>query len=347
MPKKTLTFAQIRVMKRSLVALCLAFNLLPAAARCQSPGLEWLQHWFKAWELVNRQLLSLPLGNPPEMVFYDDTWIYSTAAATPPAATSITGPVMYGQALPWWKARHGDTIPLPDGQRVPIGLMSFAATTPEGKSFFVMAAPAFWKAARIESSAFPLDKMLTGVFLHEFTHTRQQTGFGRQVDTIERAHTFQEVPLTDDIVQGYFKTDSNYVRRFREEVDAFYAAAAAADEMQAKAAIRKGLALLKARQASYFTGNKEVLKTLDGIFLSMEGLGQYVAVYWLMQAQGGNVNKEAAISGFRRKRNQWSQEEGLAMFLALTRLPENNWVKDQFSARPRTIIALLEEAVNR
>jgi hypothetical protein len=68
--------------------------------------------------------------------------------------------------------------------------MSFAASTPQGRSFFVMAAPAFWRTAGVESKAFSLDKMLTGVFLHEFTHTRQQKGFGRQVDAIERVHAF-------------------------------------------------------------------------------------------------------------------------------------------------------------
>lgn len=338
---------QIPIMKKNAIALYIILSLFPLLARSQGTGQEWLQDWFKAWELVNRELLSLPTNRPPEMFFYDDTWTYTTFAAAVPGASPMTGPGLYRQPLKWWKARHGDTLTLADGQRVPIGLMSFAASTPEGQSFFVMAAPAFWKAAGIESSAFTLDKMLTGVFLHEFTHTRQQKSFGHLVDSIERVHTFKEVPLSDDIVQGYFKADSDYVRSFREEIDAFYSAAAATEKEQAKAAVRKGLTLLKARQTKYFTGDKEILKTLDGIFLSMEGLGQYIAVYWLIHPHGGNVNREAAVSGFRRKRNQWSQEEGLAMFLALTRLAEQSWVKDQFSERPRTIVDSLEEIVNK
>ena len=312
----------------------------------QTAGQNWLQDWFRAWELVDHQLLLLPADKPPEMVFYDDTYVYTTSSVA--GASAMAGPGMYGQPLKWKKARHADTLTLPDGQRVPVGLMSFAASTPDGRSFFVMAAPAFWKAAGIESSAFTLDRMLTGVFLHEFTHTRQQKSFGRLVDSIERVHTFKEVPLSDDIVQGYFKADSEYVRSFREEIDAFYTAAAAADKKQAKDAVQKGLALLKARQAKYFTGNKAILKTLDDIFLSMEGLGQYVAVYWLMHPQGGNVNRDTAIPGFRRKRNQWSQEEGLAMFLALTRLTEKDWVRSQFNKKPLTIVELLEqESSNR
>lgn len=321
------------------ITLCFVFILTSLYAQSQSKE-QWLDNWFHAWELVDRELLLLPADRPPEMVFYDDTWVYTTAAI---AGSVMNGPRMYGKPLQWKKTRHGDTLTLPDGQRVPVGLMSFAAPAPDGRSFFVMAAPAFWKAAGIESSAFTLDKMLTGVFLHEFTHTRQQKSFGHLVDSIERVHTFQEVPLSDDIVQGYFKADSDYVRNFREEIDAFYTAAAATNEKEVKNAVRKGLALLKARQAKYFTGNREILKTLDDIFLSMEGLGQYVAVYWLMHPRGGRVNRDTAISGFRRKRNQWSQEEGLAMFLALTRLKEKDWVKYQFNKKPRTIVELLEQ----
>lgn len=329
------------------IFLCFVLTLFSLCARSQVTGQQWLQDWLYAWELTNRQLLSLPPDTPPEMVFYDDTWIYTTATAK--GSSPMSGPGIYGKPLQWRKAKHRDSLALPDGQRVPVGLMSFAASTREGRSFFVMAAPAFWKTAGVESSAFTLDKMLTGVFLHEFTHTRQQKGFGSQVDSIERIHTFQEVPLSDDIVQGYFKKDSDYVRSFLEEIDAFYTAAEAKDTKQAKEAVRKGLSLLKARQAKYFTGNKAILKTLDDIFLSMEGLGQYVAVYWLMHPQGGNVNRATAINGFRRKRNQWSQEEGLAMFLALSRLqPEKNWIKDQFNKKPLTIVDLLEqESVDR
>lgn len=332
-------------MKKPLILLCFVLSLHPLCAHSQNTGQKWLQDWFKAWELVNSKLLLLPSGQPPEMVFYDDSWIYTTSATTAPDALPMRGPGMYGQALQWRKVRHGDSLTLPDRQRVPIALMSFAASTSEGSSFFVMGAPSFWKKAGVESSAFTLDKMLTGVFLHEFTHTRQQKGFGRQVDSIERVHPFKEVPLSDDIVQGYFKADSDYVRSFRDEIDAFYTAAAATGKRQAKEAARKGLNLLHARQTKYFTGDKAILKTLDGIFLSMEGLGQYVAVYWLIHPQGGNVKSDAAVSGFRRKRNQWSQEEGLAMFLALSRLTEQDWVKAQFSEQPRTIVELLEQAV--
>ncbi|RPE12758.1 hypothetical protein EGT74_04225 [Chitinophaga lutea] len=329
-------------MKKNVLLIVL---FLPLCAQAQSTGLSWLGRWFNAWELVSKELLALPVGQPPEMVFYDTARVYTTSGITAPTGTPVKGPALYGRQLSWKVAPHGDSLTLPDAQRVPVGLMSFAAADKRGNSFFVMAAPSFWKNAGIESRELSLDKMLTGVFLHEFTHTRQYNSFGVQVDAIEREHPFTEVQLNDDIVQGYFKSDSEYVRAFRAETDAFYAAAGARSVREAKVLAKKALGMLKARQARYFTGNKTVLKKLDDIFLSMEGLGQYVAVYWLVHPRGGNLPPDVAVNGFRRKRNQWSQEEGLAMFLALVRLAKPDWEREQFSAQPVTIVELLEKAL--
>ncbi len=324
---------------------CLIVLFLPLGVRAQSAGLPWLGRWFSAWELVSKELLGLPAAQPPEMVFYDSVQVYTTAGITAPAGTPVKGPALYGQQLPWKVAAHGDSLILPNAQRVPVALMSFAGATGEGNGFFVMAAPSFWKKAGIESRELSLDKMLTGVFLHEFAHTRQYSGFGVQVDAIERARTFTDVPLNDDIVQGYFKSDSGYVRAFRNEIETFYEAAGARSVREAKTLTRKALAMLKARQEKYFTGDKAFLRELDDIFLSMEGLGQYVAVYWLVHPKGGNLPPDVAVNGFRRKRNQWSQEEGLAMFLALVRLSKPDWAREQFGSQPVTIVALLEKAL--
>ena len=329
-------------MKKNIL---LILFFLPLCTQAQSSGLPWLGRWFNAWELVSKELLAIPVGPLPEMVFYDTARVYTTSAVTAPTGTPVRGPALYGRQLPWKVAPHGDTLTLPEGRPVPVGLMSFAGADKAGGSFFVMAAPSFWKNAGIESRELSLDKMLTGVFLHEFTHTRQYDGFGILVDAIERDHPFTDIPLNDDIVQGYFKSDSEYVRAFRAETDAFYAAAGARSVREAKILAKKALGMLKVRQNKYFTGSKAVLKKLDDIFLSMEGLGQYVAVYWLVHPRGGNLPPDVAVNGFRRKRNQWSQEEGLAMFLALVRLAKPDWAREQFGAQPVTIVELLEKAL--
>ena len=278
------------------------------------------------------------------MVFYDSVHVYTNSSITSPDGELFDGPSLYGHSIRWRKAPHHDSLLLPDGSRVPVGLMSFAAPTKQGGTFFVMAAPSFWRNAGIDSKELSLDKLLTGVFLHEFTHCRQFDGFGAKVNAIEQSNNFSEVPLSDDIVQGYFKKDSLYEKAFRKETELFYRSATVTSKTEGKKYLEEALAMLKTRQQQSFTGNKKILMPLDDIFLSMEGLGQYVGLYWLMQPGGGNIPTATAISGFRRKKNQWSQEEGLALFLALAKHGAPGWQNKQFGTNPTDVVQLLEKA---
>ena len=314
----------------------------------QQTELQWLQNWFDAWKLVSTDILRLPPDSAPEMVFFDSVFVFTTSNTTSPDGSTIDGPAFFGQKLSWRKMHHNGELTLPDGQKVPVGLMSFASPTKEGKSFFVMAAPSFWKSTGVKSDELGLDKLITGVFLHEFAHIRQFKGFGRQIDSLWNKHAFGDTAsLSDDIVQDIFKADSQYIRQFRAETDMFYNAADAKSKQTSRQLIATALDRLTARQQKYFTGEKAVLKDLDNIFLSMEGLGQFVGVLWLMHPKGGNVSRDIAIKGFRRKRNQWSQDEGLAMFLALTKVGKPDWARDMFSEQPTHIIDLLNNAVGK
>ncbi len=319
-----------------------------AAENIQQSELQWLQQWFNAWELLSNEILQLPTDSAPEMLFFDSTYVFTTSNISAPNGTKIDGPSFFGQKLSWKKMRHNGELTLPDGQEVPIGLMSFASPTPDGKRFFVMAAPSFWQAAGVKSDELGLDKLITGVFLHEFAHIRQFQGFGKQIDSLWTKHAFGDTSaLSDDIVQHIFKSDSEYVRVFREETDMFYNAANAPSTLAAKQMAATALDRLASRQQKYFTGEKAVLKDLDNIFLSMEGLGQFVAVLWLTHPKGGKVPTDVAINGFRRKRNQWSQDEGLSLFLVLTKIVKPDWAKDMFSEQPANIIDLLTKAVGK
>lgn len=324
-------------MKKVLLPFIL---LLTNLCYAQTP---WLNNWLSAWELVSNNILKLPKDTIPDMLFFDENFVYTTSSVSAPAGQPFNGPSLFGKKLPWRKASHKGKIILPTGEEVPVGLMSFAAPGKE-KVFFVMGAPAFWQKAGVQSQELGLDKLLTGVFLHEFAHTRQMHGFGKQVDSLERNHKFTDMELTDDIVQNYFKKDSVFERRFRAETGKFYESAAAKDATAAMNTLKLALSLLKARQQYYFTGDKQVLVTLDDIFLSMEGVGQYVAVAWLIHPKGGKLPLATALQGFRRNGRQWSQEEGLATYLALLNVTKINWAEDVFGPNPKTIISLIEDA---
>lgn len=320
--------------------MILLANIAHAQPSSQTP---WLSKWLSAWELVSNNILQLPQDTIPDMLFFDKNFVYTTSTVSAPKGRPFNGPMLFGKKLPWRKAPHQGKITLPNGQEVPVGLMSFAAPGKD-KVFFVMGAPDFWQNAGVQSKELGLDKMLVGVFLHEFAHTRQMKGFGQQVASFERNHKFEGMELTDDIVQDYFKKDSVFEKGFRQEAALFYEAAATKNKAEAKKILVQALAALKSRQQQYFIGDKAVLTTLDDIFLSMEGVGQYVAVAWLTHPKGGNVPHATALKGFRRNGKNWSQEEGLATYLALLNVTKINWAEDVFGPNPKTVISLVEDA---
>lgn len=327
-------------------ALLLSASLLFTSISNAQPAKEtsWLNNWLSAWELVSNNILQLPADTIPDMLFFDENFIYTTSTISAPNGQPFNGPTVFGKKLPWRKAPHTGTITLPNGAEVPVGLMSFAAPG-KRKVFFVMGAPAFWEKAGVQSKELGLDKMLTGVFLHEFAHTRQINGFGKQVDSFEHNYTFKDVELNDDIIQNYFKKDSVYEKLFRQEAAKFYEAALAKDKVTAAIALNEALNMLKSRQRTYFVDDKKILTPLDDIFLSMEGVGQYVAVAWLVHPKGGNLPLDVAMLGFRRNGRQWSQEEGLATFLALLNTTKINWAEDMFGPNPKTIVSLIENHI--
>lgn len=333
---------------RIFITLILAISISwPITASAQQKAPDWLFNWINAWELINKDLLKQPPVDAPAMLFYDNDYIYTNSAVSAPHGVTIDGPAIYGKSIQWRKATHTDSLTLPDGQSVRVQLMSFAGPIGNGNAFFVMAAPSFWENAGVKSTLFNLDLMLTGVFLHEFTHCRQYEGFGRIIDSIEQKHPFNTVPLNDDIVQGYFKADSAYVKYFRTETELFYTSILPPKKNMGRKFVEMGLGMIEGRQQKYFTGDIAILQQLDKVFLSMEGLGQYVAVSWLCHKQGGNLKPAIAIEGFRRKRNQWSQEEGLAIFLALGRFAKPGWINKQFGTNPTDVVQLLREAVGK
>ena len=343
---KKLKYSLIPVL--ALFFIAIVTGATPATLKNKNENLDWLQNWFSAWELISKELFFLPADPAPLMLFFDKEYVYTTSAISAPVADIINGPSLLGEKLIWRKAVHNGQLTLPDGQKIPVGLMTFAAPLKDAnrKSFFVMAAPPYWKEAGVESPELGIENLLTGVFLHEFAHTHQMQGIGARVDEIDSTHKFN-MALSDDIVQDHYKKDSVYVRLFRAETNKFYEAVFAHSEKGARILASKALSLLKKRQATYFKGEKVILVELDNIFLSMEGLGQYTAVAWLTHPEGADMPFEKAVNGFRRKGSQWSQEEGLALFLILNRLTKTDWPNDIFGKRPKHVIELLEKGFRK
>jgi hypothetical protein len=314
-------------------------NLIP-----KDTALSEVEKWFSAWELVCRDIYKIADIKPVEFVFFDQANVYSTSQVSVANGERMAGPSLFNNELVWYKKAHNGEITLPDKKVVPVSLMSFAGAVPadSNKAFFVMPLLDFWKSAGVESKELGLEKLITGVFLHEFSHTQQMQNFGRKITKYEQENTFQ-VEFNDDIIQSCYESDSIYTLKFREEVRIFYEAALTTDKTKQDSLIKQGLKKMEYRQQRYFVSKLAVLKKIDGLFLTMEGLGQFTMYLWLIHPKGGNILSEVAIKGIRRGGKKWSQEEGFALFLVLNKLSKSmNWVAAMFGSGTPDIVQILK-----
>lgn len=282
---------------------------------------------------------------PVDLVFFDDEYVYSTSAITIPKGEKLRSTSFLGQPFHWKRALHKDSLRLPDGKMVPVQLMSFASGNGNAWPFFVMPLPSFWAKAGVNSKELGLDKLLTGVFVHEFSHSQQMQNFGKRMTELEKAGHY-DMEFSDDIIQHLYAKDSAYVQAYTQEVNSFYEAAATKNRDSFRILVRQGLSLMRQRHDRYFTGAAAQLKTVDAFFLTMEGLGQYSIYAWLINRQGGRVTPSVALPGVRRNKKWWSQDEGLALFLVLERvLPPAKWGPSMFGDKTESVVDLIEKAI--
>lgn len=343
-----------RIIPYSIVAVLLIAQKLDAQTanlkteHKADSALQAVEKWFNAWELVSRDIYGVDTLRHVEFVFFNEKNIYSTSTISVSKGEPVEGPSFFGKRLTWKKETHNGKIILPDNQTVPVGLMSFTAPlSGEGKNaFFVMPLPEFWKAAGVSSKELGLDNMVTGVFLHEFAHSQQVQNFGVSMTAYEQEKIFEKMNFSDDIIQDFFEKDSVYNAAFRKEVELFYAAAAVKGKKRVSA-VRQAMKMLESRQKKYFTGEKELLKQVDDFFLTMEGAGQYTMYAWLIHSAGGNLPAKDAVTGIRRGKKWWSQEEGLALFRVLELFSKpTDWAQLMFGTKRVSVVELINSALH-
>ncbi len=301
-----------------------------------------VQNWFSAWELVSKEVYGIHQLHEVDFVFFDNQFLYSTSNISIPGGATIAGLPLLNRSFEWYQQKHGDSIRLPDSSVIPVGLLSFAGEA-KGKAFFVMPLPSFWEEAGVKSAELGLSNLVTGVFLHEFSHAQQMQNFGKQMSKDEQAYDFG-VPFDDDLIQHIYGKDSAYVALFRQELNAFYKSVD--NDILDTTALKHGLVLMEQRWQQYLHRKQAHLPVLDQFFLTMEGVGQYSMYSWLVHPKGANLDRLTAMNGVRRGKKWWSQEEGLAMFLALERLETAKvWGQKMFGDEIFSVIQLLRKAI--
>jgi hypothetical protein len=103
---------------------------------------------------------------------------------------------------------------------------------------------------------------------------------------------------------------------------------------------------MKQRQDRWFNGPDEKWRGIDDVFLTMEGLGQWVAYWWFTSPQGMKLDPAVARKEVRRGGKYWTQDEGLALFLVIDRLVPG-WQLRTFGPEAALGQALLAAAAGR
>lgn len=294
-------------MRKPLAALLVALLASSAAGAAAAPcamdpaDRAWLEHALDDWRRAEAEWLKLAPQPLPTVAAIDAQCTYLLPQGRFDGVEA--GP-------------HGDTVILPDGAEAPIGPISFASG--EG-GYFAMSLPSVWRGAGVDSEV-GLERMMAGVLLHEMMHVRQTGLAANALAGAASAVGVSDDELTDDIVQERFADDPRYVAAYTRERDALFAAAAAPDDGEAKRLAAEALALMRARRAQWFAGDNAPFAALDDVFLTMEGMGQWLIYRHFLSSDGGRLSPVEAVPAVRRGKRWWSQDEGLALMLTVDRL---------------------------
>lgn len=306
-------------------ALALASACAPSVA-----DRAWIDGATAAWRLELRRLPELTPPNKVTVILFD-------AHCRLESGTALNRLAHRG----WSATRHDGKVRLADGGLIPATVTSFAGVGTTGGTTFVMALPSLWAAGKVPGGPIGLDKLTKAVLLHEASHVSQSTLIER-VGALAKAQGLPE-EFNDDSIQDRFEKEPAFAASVDRETDLLFAAAAAADDRQARALAGQALAAMEARRARWFVGPDRALGEAEDIFLSMEGAGQYVGYSWLIDPQGGRVPEATAMAGFGTRAKWWSQKQGLALVLAVKRLGLPGW-RAQLWGQPRLIGSQLLQA---
>ena len=285
------------------VAMLVAVPLPASAQPCRMGETDraWLEQALVQWRATETGVLKLAPLPLPQVIAIDAGCTYALPAGDFAAMTATP---------------HGDMVQLPDGAEAPLGPISFASG--EG-GYFAMSLPSVWRAAGVTGEG-GLERLMTGVLLHEMMHIRQTALANAALAGAVAAAGIPDDELTDDIVQQRFSDDAGYVAAYEAERDMLFAAAAAPDDAQARALAAQALELMRSRRARWFVGDKAPFAAMDDVFLTMEGMGQLLIYRYLRSPEGGAASEAEAIEAVRRGRRWWSQDEGLGLMLVVDRL---------------------------
>ena len=320
----------------TLAAVAFLSAAAPVAPPCRFAGeaRNWTTQALTSWDRLDRQRLRIAEPVTPVITLFDQTCAYTL---TPDARGDFrVGARRYRTA----GTPHSGQIGLPDGGTVPARKLAFASPLSDGRMFFIMALPSVWRADRSE----PRDsaRLSMVVFMHEFAHTQQAASLGARIDDLIARGLPED--SDDDVIQDRFGEQPNYRTVYESERDLFYRATATPDASRSRVTLAAAAQAMAARRERWFRGEDALYAEADDVFLTLEGTGNWAAWMWLTDPRGGGLSPAEATAFVRGGGNQWSQDEGLGIMLAIDRLTPD-WPALAFSPGGATADGLIERAL--
>lgn len=294
----------------------------------------WTEQALSAWDGLDHRRLKISRPVTPVITLFDARCAYTL---TP----DPDGEIQAGSRR--YRARgepHDGRISLPDGETVPARTLAFASPMSNGQMFFIMALPSLWCAEPGERR--DCRRLSMVVFMHEFAHTQQADGLGARIDDLLTRGLPED--SDDDVVQDRFGALPDYRSAYEAERDLLFQAAASPDAATARARLASASQAMATRRAHWFRGTNDIYAEADDVFLTLEGTGNWAAWTWLVDPHGGNLGPEDATAFVRGGASHWSQDEGLALMLALDRLTPD-WPALAFSSQGLTADQLIARAL--
>jgi hypothetical protein len=315
-----------------VVSALIAFSPAAPAQPCRlsSSDQTWLDRSMRAWNYASMHISGIGHVKKIEAVVFDKSCVLTSRTA------------MNGGPDAWTARVHGDKVQLPDGSKIPVGVISFSGSDPKSGNFFVMSTPSIWRAAGKTGKGTALETLMTAVMLHEGTHVAQMPTYGAEIGKLaERYHLPED--FNDDSIQGQFGKNAGFASSIERESRLLFDASQAKTRAEAVRLVRSALDLMEARQKRWYRGKDSYLRRAEDVFLTLEGSGQWLAYTWEVDPRGGGVPSADVLPGFVDDK-WWSQREGFCAFMALQRLTGSAWKRQAFHEGRKTIVQMLEEA---
>lgn len=286
----------------------------------------WVSKSMLAWEAVHRKHLNAFDGPNPLAIFFDATCQIET-----------TDFVTYSAKM------HGGTITLPNGQSFTPSIQSFAAPTAgNDTAFFVMAVPSLWVQNSFEAEI-DTELFLTAVLIHEMSHVSQFSTYLSAIQGVVNVDLLN-VDIHDDVIQFVYGENEIFSRLISEEIMTLQRAATTLDNKEARKLGVKILTDMQSRRSRYFVDEASAYLSLEDIFLTLEGSGQWLAYDWLTSSSGGNIAPDIAMKAFGLRGDKWTQHQGFLLFMILERL-NTDWTKTVYGSGDKNILELLEQTL--